>query len=998
MKNLSVHGSAALCILLMILVLGTAPGCKVDPPRAQFTADPSRGPAPLEVEFSDFSSSGERADIVRWIWDYDDGRTQTFYYSAPDPKHTFEDPGDYYVQLTVTDEDGRRDSTTQVVEVTLAKPYASFAATQTSDVPPLNVQFQNQSRQGTYNYTSLWSFGDSSEDSEIESPTHTYAQAGTYTVTLQLTDEVGTTSTAQETVTVVNNERVGPTADFVAGRTSGTAPAEIAFTDTSAAGSSPINGREWQFGDGGSSTDRNPVHTYAEEGVYTVSLTVTTDIGTDQKIRSDYIHIFEEEEPVEEGEPTDEGESGSTDEGEIHIGPAAQFVAGRTEAPVGTGIAFIDLSMPGTSPIESYRWYFGDTATSTQRDPVHAYSDPGTYTVTLIVTAEDDLVDNEYKVGYVTITGAQEPVEPEAAFVASTVRGTAPLEVFFADLSDPGTSTIEDWAWDFGDDATAETQDPSHTYTVPGIYDVSLTIETPDGDDTETRDDYITILPIMDFTANTQAASLTVDFTDNSDTGDLPVTARLWDFGDGSYSALDSPEHTYAVAGDYEVILILMNSEGTVFSYGQEVTVPGSKALGLPLFSKADPEGGNVFSVSAEAGSLQVDVTHDGVWNAVLAVGEWLTLDPSTGSAPATVGVLYGPNAQAEPRAASILFLDANNLPFMLVVIEQAGAGAEGEVEGEADGEPPADGEPEGEVEGEAPSTPAVSIDPFLLELDDTTAGTDTLDVAALPEDLAWTAQVVSGGSWLRITDGAEEGEVEGEADGEVEGEVEGEEPVGGQGDGTIGIAWTANSGLAERRGLIEVQPDAEGAAPGYAVVAQPGTGSGTGQGEFTVTLTQEVDAAAGTAAYTVGAPDGLGWSAAVLQGEDWMTIDTGATGTGGGTIDVDYDANPTAVERRGALSVTSDLNEVRAAVLIQAAGDGQTDEGEAPTDEGETTPPPEEGEEDEGEDEPYEPGKKSSYYSCGSTPGVGPMAWTADLALMLAVIALLSRRRKQTN
>src|SRR5690606_37555800 len=115
--------------------------------------------------------------------------------------------------------------------------------------------------------------------------------------------------------------------------------------------------------------------------------------------------------------------------------------------------------------------------------------------------------------------------------------GVAPLDVQFTDESEVGTAAITSWTWDFGDGAMSMDQNPLHTYTEPGVYTVSLAIETAAGNDRVERPDLIVVDegPVADFSGNPVmgAAPLTVAFTDASTSGSREITRRLWDFGDG---------------------------------------------------------------------------------------------------------------------------------------------------------------------------------------------------------------------------------------------------------------------------------------------------------------------------------------------------------------------------------------------------------------------------------------------------------------------------------
>ena len=178
---------------------------------------------------------------------------------------------------------------------TIPKPAADFYAEPKSGTEPLTVSFYDNSTNFQTVTSWFWDFGDGT-NSTVQNPVHTYLQDGAYTVTLTVTGTDLAGKPARTSVTKANYITVsdtGPTADFHATPTSGAKPLTVAFYDDSESYDG-ITSWRWNFGDGGTSTERNPVHIYTTAGVYTVTLTVTeADGDTDTKTRTNYITVTE---------------------------------------------------------------------------------------------------------------------------------------------------------------------------------------------------------------------------------------------------------------------------------------------------------------------------------------------------------------------------------------------------------------------------------------------------------------------------------------------------------------------------------------------------------------------------------------------------------------------------------------------------------------------------------------------------------------------------------
>jgi PKD repeat protein len=484
------------------------------PPVAEFSGTPLAGSPPLTVSFTNMSTGA----ITSRLWDFGDLSTST----AANPSHSYAATGAYTVTLTVTGPGGT-DSERKVGYVVVGQPapVADFVGSPTSGIKPLTVNFTNLT--GGPNTSWSWTFGDGFGSTQ-QNPSHTYANAGTYTVTLTSTGPGGSDSETKTNYITVNEPP--PVAEFSGTPTSGVKPLNVAFTDLSTGG--PVTSRLWNFGDGGTSTAQNPSHTYANAGVYTVTLTVTGPGGTNSETKSGYITV---------NEPP----------------PVANFSGTPTNGVAPLTVVFTNLTTGG--PATAYAWTFGDGGTSNATSPTRVYTSPGVYTVSLTATGPGG-IDTETKTGYITVS---EP-PPVANFVGSPLNGTAPLTVNFTDLS---VGDVDSWSWSFGDGGTANVKNPAHTYTANGTYNVSLTVIGSGGVDTETKAGYVIV---NDIVANFVGAPLNgstpllVSFTDLS-TG--VIASRSWNFGDGGTSTLQNPTHSYSSAGSYTVSLTVTGPSGS---------------------------------------------------------------------------------------------------------------------------------------------------------------------------------------------------------------------------------------------------------------------------------------------------------------------------------------------------------------------------------------------------------------------------------------------------
>ncbi|MFA5266397.1 MAG: PKD domain-containing protein [Methanoregula sp.] len=485
--------------------------------KSVFSADRFSGKAPLTVRFTDRSIGTPTA----WAWDFGDGTTST----EQNPLHVFSGVGTYDVRLTVT-RGGIGDSSTQIINVG-GVPVADFNGTPRSGNVGEQIRFMDQSKNNPTEWS--WDFGDTAV-SDANNPSHAYQLKGVYTVSLTAKNSNGLDTEKKQSYI---NIGIGPVADFVPviiPYQKNSIPLQVQFIDQS--GDVPT-AWEWDFGDGQTSGEQNPKHSYVNEGIYTVSLKVTNNFGEDTKVRSSLI--------------------------DVNKSPAVDFAADATTVGVGRRVTFTDLSV--ASPT-SWVWDFGDGSTGMGVKPDHVYRTAGVYDVTL-TASNPDMTNSRTKNQYITVLNI-----PRSDFTADKTGGGAPMNVNFLDQS-AGSPTS--WLWDFGDGITSTEKNAVHQYTTPGIFTVILNVSNANGQDSTTKKDFIVITPapVAAFKADRQSgkAPFVVRFTDLSKGN---PTSWAWDFGDGTGSDEQNPNHIYMNEGSYDVHLTVSNQYGsdTVFMTG----------------------------------------------------------------------------------------------------------------------------------------------------------------------------------------------------------------------------------------------------------------------------------------------------------------------------------------------------------------------------------------------------------------------------------------------
>lgn len=468
-----------------------------------------------------FASTGiNSANIQSWSWDFGDGSAV-----LPNPisvTHTYTTAGTYTVKLVITDVLGCKDSMTHTVNV-----YGATAAFQPS-VPAAciynaQVTFNDQSvSDGQHPITSWeWNYGDGITEVLTAPPfSHHYTAAGVYTVTLTVTDSYGCKDKVSRTSAVIISK---PVADFYSPDTASCVDKPVSFINNSWG---VVLDYTWNFGDGQGSSAINPVHSYANTGLYTVQLLVVDLYGCRDSItKTDYINISL---------------------------PQAGFTVSDT---LGTcppmEVRFTNTAVNARSIF----WDFGDGNTSVLTDPVHTYTLPGVYYARQVVTGPGGCQDSLIR--RIELKG------PSGTFTYAPLTGCNPLTVTFTATA----SNSVTYLWDFTDGVTELTSEPTitHTYTTAGEYIPRMILRDAAGCAVpiQGRDTVRVTGLVVDFFADQPAAcdQLTVSFTNTTVSNDY-ITGWLWSFGDGTTSTDAAPQHFYNTPGDYTVKLVAQTQAG----------------------------------------------------------------------------------------------------------------------------------------------------------------------------------------------------------------------------------------------------------------------------------------------------------------------------------------------------------------------------------------------------------------------------------------------------
>jgi PKD repeat protein len=508
-------------------------------PKAIFTVATANGCTPFSTTFNNTST-----DAQTYAWTFQGGTPATS--TDKTPSVVYNTAGTYSVTLVVGNSVGKDTLKLNNCITVGSKPATTF----TNTINNAKVTFTNGSTNAT---TYLWEFGDGKKATKKDT-TYTYANDGTYKVTLTSTNTCGSTTYTKDIIIVTP-----PKASFALANGNGCIPFSAAFNNTSSTNAATY---EWTFAGGtpSTSTTKNPTVVYNQKGTFDVILIVSNAVYKDTLKLKNLVIVDEK--------------------------PSTAFTNTVNKAVVN----FTNTSTNAAT----YLWEFGDGKTATKKDTNYTFLNDGTYKVTL--TSTNPCGSTTYTKDVIIVT------PPKASFAAAQSSGCLPFVVTFDNTSSNNTATYE-WTFAGGNPSTSTDKNPNVTYATAGSFDVKLIVSNSVYKDTLVKKAFVSTVAKAKADFSSTKNGLTVNFTNAS----LGAAAYTWTFGDGGTSALQNPAHTYTTDGTYNVKLIVTSNCGND-------TIQKSVTVQLPpkaIFKATTQTGCAPMSIDYSNQSSGANLTYD---------------------------------------------------------------------------------------------------------------------------------------------------------------------------------------------------------------------------------------------------------------------------------------------------------------------------------------------------------------------------------------------------
>ncbi len=493
------------------------------------------------VNFTSINSSG---NITAYQWNFGDAGIS----SQQNPAHTYAAAGLYMVNLGVTADNGCANRARQTISI-YNPPVADF------QLPAVTPFCTNQPY--LFSNTSTFDVGSSIALSWQVNGTEVSNNADLmYTFLNTLSHEVKLTASIpgcqSEAVQNINSIAEGPIVNFTS---SGQCQQEpITFTNTT---TGTVTSYLWDFDDGSSSTDQNPVHAFALPGVYQVQLTAANSAGC----------VNSATKPVA-----------------VYSKPQTNFsVALPPFSCSGTPTQFTDLTPnPFDSNLAAWLWDFGGGSTSTLRNPQHTFAVAGLYPVSLTVTTNFGCSASIQK-------DVQIYPSPVPAFTFSPPCRSVPVQ-----FTDATAGSLQSWLWQI-ESSTYTTQNPVHTFATSGAKNVIFSVTAANGC-VGTTSQIVTVPNILlpDFMAERTCTNQQTLFTSLTNDAADPIVSYQWNFGTAGTATGNPASATFTSTGNPLITLTVTTQTGCAYARTKNVAISSA-----PVAS---------FNVSADAGGVPLTV------------------------------------------------------------------------------------------------------------------------------------------------------------------------------------------------------------------------------------------------------------------------------------------------------------------------------------------------------------------------------------------------------
>ena len=344
---------------------------------------------------------------------------------------------------------------------------------------------------------------------------------------------------------------LAPIAVITASQTNGEIPLVIAFVGIGIDPEGDSVSYHWDFGDGGHSSSQTPVHTYTSPGVYVVRLTVEDEQGN---TGTDALTVYAKD---------------------MNLPPTVVLTASTTNGKMPLTVAFSAVAVDPNGDRLTYQWDFGDDESSNLQNPIHTYTQIGTYHARVI--AEDTAGNTGSDTETIIVTSANGA--PSVVMTASSTSGEAPAFVAFTAVAvDPDNDPVT-YSWDFGDGETSNLQNPTHTFEEVGTYTVTVTATDNHGNEGQDSMQFVAFdanhAPTVIITAipTNGEAPLTVVFNAVGVDPDGDTLTYSWDFGNGDTAETQTTVYTFENEGTYNVVVTATDSNGNTGTDSVVITV-----------------------------------------------------------------------------------------------------------------------------------------------------------------------------------------------------------------------------------------------------------------------------------------------------------------------------------------------------------------------------------------------------------------------------------------